>query len=180
MRASETIRPAMANELTATGAQPSDQSSSSAAMASQKMPAQDEMSRELALLQWVWLTSDRREEGAIAPPLSVPTPFARIPQSVVSTFQHVRTFVRTFDWLHPLRSWINSIEVQQPTLAHRICRLIPSQCPFERDIQFLGRTLFHLPPLCKLNPLYEEVVALRFRALCYLADECGEDVTCYC
>jgi len=34
--------------------------------------------------------------------------------------------------------------------------------------------------MCKLNPLYEEVVALRFRALCYLADECGEDVTCYC
>jgi hypothetical protein len=44
----------------------------------------------------------------------------------------------------------------------------------------LGRKLFHIPPLCKLNPLYEEVVSLRFRALCYLADECGEDVTPYC
>ncbi len=41
------------------------------------------------------------------------------------------------------------------------------------------RTLLSIPPLCKLNPLYEQVVGLRFRALCYLADECGEDVTPY-
>jgi hypothetical protein len=61
-----------------------------------------------------------------------------------------------------------------------LCKLIPAQCPFERDVKFFGHTLFHIPPLCKLNPLYEEVVALRFRGLCYLADECGEDVTPYC
>jgi hypothetical protein len=65
-------------------------------------------------------------------------------------------------------------------LAHRLCQLIPAQCPFERDVKLFGRTLFHIPPMCKLNPLYEEVVALRFRALCYLADECGEDITAYC
>nr|WP_317110593.1 Mo-dependent nitrogenase C-terminal domain-containing protein [Chroococcidiopsis sp. SAG 2025] len=34
--------------------------------------------------------------------------------------------------------------------------------------------------MCKLNPLYEQVVALRFKALTYLADECGEDVSLYC
>ena len=37
-----------------------------------------------------------------------------------------------------------------------------------------------IPPLCKLNPVYEEVVYLRFRALCYLADCCGEDIQRYC
>ncbi|MEH1922571.1 Mo-dependent nitrogenase C-terminal domain-containing protein [Nostoc sp.] len=59
-------------------------------------------------------------------------------------------------------------------------KAIPAQCPFERDITLFGRKLLHIPPMCKLNPLYEEVVGLRFKALCYLADECGEDVTAYC
>ena len=172
MRASETTRPAMANELTATEALPSQQASSLDAIASQEMTSQAEMSREPALLQWVWLTPERSYEAS----LPASNPFARLSQSISSVLQSVKTL----DWLHPLRAWVNSIEIQQPALAHRLCRLIPSQCPFERDIRFLGRTLLHIPPLCKLNPLYEEVVALRFRALCYLADECGEDVTCYC
>lgn len=85
-----------------------------------------------------------------------------------------------FEILQPLRQWLNTIEVCNPVMAHRLCKIIPSQCPFERDIKFFGRTLFHIPPLCKLNPLYEEVVGLRFRALCYLADECGEDISPYC
>ncbi len=84
------------------------------------------------------------------------------------------------DLLYPLRQWLNQIDVRQPKLAHSVCKLIPAQCPFERDINLFGRTLFHIPPMCKLNPLYEEVVMLRFRALCYLADECGEDITPYC
>lgn len=86
----------------------------------------------------------------------------------------------SFDILRSLRQWLNQIEVSNPKLAHRLCKLIPAQCPFERDVKFFGHTLFHIPPLCKLNPVYEEVVVLRFRALCYLADECGEDVTPYC
>lgn len=86
----------------------------------------------------------------------------------------------TFNILRPLRQWLDKFEVSDPKLAHRLCKFIPSQCPFERDVKFFGQTLFHIPPLCKLNPLYEEVVGLRFRALCYLADECGEDVTPYC
>ena len=84
------------------------------------------------------------------------------------------------DLLYPLRQWINQIDVRQEKLAHFVCGLIPAQCPFERDINLFGRTLFHIPPMCKLNPLYEELVMLRFRALCYLADECGEDITQYC
>ena len=87
---------------------------------------------------------------------------------------------KTFDPLQPVRQWLDKVEVHNPKLAHRLCKMIPAQCPFERDIILFGRTLFHIPPMCKLNPLYEEVVALRFRALCYLADECGEDVSAYC
>lgn len=85
-----------------------------------------------------------------------------------------------FDILKPLRSWVDAIEVSDRKLAHRLCKLIPSQCPFERDVNLFGKTLFHIPPMCKLNPLYDEVVYLRFRAMCYLADKCGEDVSTYC
>jgi hypothetical protein len=87
---------------------------------------------------------------------------------------------KRFDLLQPLRQMLDKVEVRDRELAHRLCEMIPSQCPFEQDVKLFGRTLFHIPPMCKLNPLYEEVVALRFRALCYLADECGEDVSCYC
>ncbi|MBW4551811.1 MAG: Mo-dependent nitrogenase C-terminal domain-containing protein [Aphanocapsa sp. GSE-SYN-MK-11-07L] len=84
------------------------------------------------------------------------------------------------DWLYPLRQWLAAIEVHSSQQAHLICRLIPSQCPFARDIQLWGRTILHIPPLCKLNPLYEQMVELRWRSLCYLADRCGEDITAYC
>ncbi|OUL31286.1 Mo-dependent nitrogenase C-terminal domain-containing protein [Nostoc sp. 106C] len=84
------------------------------------------------------------------------------------------------DILQPLRQKVDRIQVRDRELAHRLCKLIPSQCPFERDVKLFGKTVFHIPPMCKLNPLYEEVVGLRFRALCYLADECGEDVSQYC
>jgi Mo-dependent nitrogenase C-terminus len=84
------------------------------------------------------------------------------------------------DILRPLRQWLDNIEVKSPELAHRLCKLIPSQCPFERTVSLFGRKLFHIPPLCKLNPFYDEFVGLRFRALCYLVDVCGEDVSQYC
>ncbi|KOP27050.1 nitrogenase [Hapalosiphon sp. MRB220] len=87
---------------------------------------------------------------------------------------------RRNDVLSPVREWLESIDVHNTKLAHFLCKLIPAQCPFERDVVVFGRTLFHIPPMCKLNPLYEEVVGLRFKALCYLADECGEDITAYC
>ncbi|MBE9009490.1 Mo-dependent nitrogenase C-terminal domain-containing protein [Pseudanabaenaceae cyanobacterium LEGE 13415] len=82
--------------------------------------------------------------------------------------------------LAPLRRKLDTIQVRDAKLAHFLAEHIPAQCPFERDVKLFGRTLFHIPPMCKLNPLYEEVVALRFRALCYLADECGEDISQYC
>ena len=82
------------------------------------------------------------------------------------------------DLLAPLRHWVNSISIQTADQAHWICQMIPCTCPFERQITIWGRT-YHIPPLCKLNPLYNEVVTLRFRALSYLSDICGEDITPY-
>lgn len=82
--------------------------------------------------------------------------------------------------LQPLRQWLDNLEVHNPKAAHRIAKLIPAQCPFERDVKFFGRTIARIPPLCKLNPVYDQLVSLRFRALCYLADECGEDIRSYC
>jgi hypothetical protein len=79
-----------------------------------------------------------------------------------------------------LRQWLDQIEVHDPEFARFISNLIPAQCPFERDITFLGRKVGHIPPLCKLNPFYEQLVALRFRSLCFLADQCGEDIQPYC
>ncbi|MGJ5672879.1 MAG: Mo-dependent nitrogenase C-terminal domain-containing protein [Nostochopsis sp.] len=87
---------------------------------------------------------------------------------------------RKHDLLSPVRECLESIDVHNAKLAHFLCKLIPAQCPFERDVVVFGRKLLHIPPMCKLNPLYEEVVGLRFKALCYLADECGEDITAYC
>ncbi|MDZ8051478.1 MAG: Mo-dependent nitrogenase C-terminal domain-containing protein [Aulosira sp. ZfuVER01] len=84
------------------------------------------------------------------------------------------------DLLYPVREWLESIDIHNRKLAHFLCKAIPAQCPFERDITIFGRKLIHIPPMCKLNPLYEQVVTLRFKALCYLADECGEDVAVYC
>jgi hypothetical protein len=83
------------------------------------------------------------------------------------------------DLLNPIRQWLNAVEIRSPEMAKWICQVIPSQCPFARSIKFWGDHTLHIPPLCKLNPLYEELIELRFRALCYLADECNQDITAY-
>jgi tellurite resistance protein len=82
--------------------------------------------------------------------------------------------------LSPVQDWLDHLEVQDPRLARFLCKMIPSQCPFERDVTLFGRKIVHIPPLCKINPLYEQLVGLRFRALSYLADDCQEDVAKYC
>ncbi|NJR37776.1 MAG: nitrogenase [Leptolyngbyaceae cyanobacterium CSU_1_4] len=82
--------------------------------------------------------------------------------------------------LSPVQDWLDRLEVQDPRLARFLCRMIPSQCPFERDVTLFGRKIVHIPPMCKINPLYEQLVGLRFRALSYLADQCQEDVAKYC
>ncbi|ESA35493.1 mo-dependent nitrogenase family protein [Leptolyngbya sp. Heron Island J] len=83
------------------------------------------------------------------------------------------------DPLKPMREWLDQLEVQDPRLARFVCKMIPSQCPFERDVTLFGKKVVHIPPMCKINPLYEQLVGLRFRALSHLADDLGEDVTPY-
>lgn len=82
--------------------------------------------------------------------------------------------------LQPVSHWLESLQVKEAKIARFLCRVIPAHCIFERDVKLLGRTLFHIPALCKLNPFYTQLMELRFRALCFLADECDEDVSQYC
>ena len=84
------------------------------------------------------------------------------------------------DVLNPVRDWLDKLEIHDPKVARFLCKMIPPQCPFERDVKLFSHKVVHIPPLCKLNPLYEQLVGLRFRALSYLADDCDEDVSSYC
>ena len=84
------------------------------------------------------------------------------------------------DPLKPIRVWLDQLEIHDPRLARYLCRMIPAQCPFERDVVLFGHKVLHIPAMCKINPLYEQLVGLRFRAMCYLSDTCGEDVSPYC
>lgn len=112
------------------------------------------------LVSWGWVNQTSATSSPVTPPKAPIKP--------------------AIDLLRPVRQWLDQIEVKEAGFAHFLCKQIPSQCPFERRVQFKGRTLLYIPPLCKLNPVYNEVVALRFRALCYLADVCGEDISSYC
>lgn len=87
--------------------------------------------------------------------------------------------VFSFGALNSLRRWLDGLDISHSIQAHLICQLIPAQCPFEREIRLGSLIRLNIPPLCKLNPLYEQVVGLRFRALCYLADEGSVDVCRY-
>ncbi len=123
------------------------------------MSVLDRPSRNMALLSWI----ETRTTDVLTQEPAQP-----------------KTKRKTFDLLQPLRTWLDRIQIDNAKQARFLGKIIPAQCPFERDIKLGNRTLFHIPPLCKLNPLYEEVVALRFRALCFLADECGEDISEFC
>lgn len=83
------------------------------------------------------------------------------------------------DVLQPVKNWLDGIDIKDPRVARFVCKMVPSQCPFERDITLFGRKIVHIPPMCKLNPLYEQLVGLRFRSLSFLADVCEEDVSPY-
>lgn len=78
------------------------------------------------------------------------------------------------DLLQPLRQWLERIEIHNPKEARFFCKVIPTQCPFEHDIKLFGCFVAHIPPLCKLNPFYEQLVGLRLRSLCYLVEQRGE------
>ena len=54
-------------------------------------------------------------------------------------------------------------------IAKLVRHLISPSCPFARDILFFGQTL-QIPPLCQLNPLYNYLMNLRWRAWKFLHD----------
>lgn len=81
--------------------------------------------------------------------------------------------------LDPVKQWLDSVEIDDPKVAHFLCKLIPADCPFERDVVLFGKKVVHIPPMCKINPLYEQLVGLRFRSLSFLADDCQEDISSY-
>lgn len=120
--------------------------------------------QQINIVSWIWLEKSQ-EKDLVKPP---------------TLFQQLVKKLRKIDILHPLKQWLDNLEVRSSNFAHQVCKIIPAQCPFERDVNFGGRTLFHIPPMCKLNPIYDQLVGLRFRALCYLVDECGEDISAYC
>jgi hypothetical protein len=92
----------------------------------------------------------------------------------------VQQKTHSFDFLQPVRQRLESLEIKNSRSARLLCQIIPAQCPFARSITFCGRTVFRLPPLCKLNPLYEQLMVLRFKSLSYLVNVCGEDISAYC
>jgi hypothetical protein len=61
-----------------------------------------------------------------------------------------------------LLSWvkrtIDGINVESEQLSRFVVASIPAQCPFARKVSLNGKLLFEIPPLCKLNPAYDEVV----------------------
>jgi tellurite resistance protein len=81
--------------------------------------------------------------------------------------------------LSPVKEWLDHFDIHDDRMARFICRLIPSQCPFERDVMLFGRKVAHIPAMCKINPFYDQLVGLRFRSLSFLADR-GEDISSYC
>jgi tellurite resistance protein len=83
------------------------------------------------------------------------------------------------DLLQPVKKWLDGMNVNDPRVARFLCKMIPSECPFERDIKLFGKKIVHIPPMCKINPLYDQLVGLRFRSLSFLADDCKEDITPY-
>ena len=83
------------------------------------------------------------------------------------------------DLLEPVKEWLDHMDIHDSRLANLICKVVPSQCPFERDVVLFGRKIMHIPAMCEINPLYDQLVGLRFRSLTYLADK-GEDISKYC
>lgn len=83
------------------------------------------------------------------------------------------------DILEPVKNWLDHIEIKDPRVARFMCKMIPSQCPFERDVKIFGKKIVHIPAMCEINPLYDQLIGLRFRSLSYLADDCKEDISKY-
>ena len=86
------------------------------------MKVSDNTTRKIFLASWVSLNP------ANASDTNITAPYSRSSES-------------DRDILQPLRLWIDNIKVSDRTFAHRLCKLIPAQCPFERDVKLFGKTL---------------------------------------
>lgn len=51
-----------------------------------------------------------------------------------------------------------------PAVAKLVVSIIPATCPFARTIK-IGKFSVTIPPLCKLNPFYNQLMQIRFQAL---------------
>ena len=69
-----------------------------------------------------------------------------------------------------IKEKLESLEINRKETAEKIVKLIPSQCPFAKEIKVFDRMICKIPPLCKLNPFYDDLMVLRFRALCFLSE----------
>ena len=88
--------------------------------------------------------------------------------------------IQKLNLLNWLRDRLEALDIKNPEIAKLVCTLIPARCPFEREIKLGDRTLIRIPPLCKLNPFYEQLVGLRFKSLLFLEEQCHEDIMRYC
>lgn len=79
--------------------------------------------------------------------------------------------------LDPLKAWLDEWDPVDPAVARFLVRLIPAQCPFERDLRLFGYKLVHIPPMCKINPLYDQLVGLRLRCLTSLEERKAAEPT---
>ena len=88
--------------------------------------------------------------------------------------------IQKFNLLNWLRDRLDTLDISNPEIAKLVCTLIPARCPFEREIKFGDRTLLRIPPLCKINPFYDQLMTLRFKSLLFLEEHCQEDIMRYC
>ena len=75
-----------------------------------------------------------------------------------------------------IRHRLEAIRISDCRQARLLCRFIPAQCPFARTITVFGHPVLRIPPLCKLNPFYEQLAALRFQALLFIAEQSTESL----
>jgi hypothetical protein len=69
-----------------------------------------------------------------------------------------------------VKQQLDEIRISDAKTANMICQLIPDRCPFERRIYLFGYLICSIPPLCKLNPFYKQLMSLRSKAVTYLAE----------
>jgi hypothetical protein len=77
--------------------------------------------------------------------------------------------------LYPVEYFLDHFVIKDQKTALVICRLIPGDCPFARTLSLPGGKQLRIPPLCKINPLYDSLMSLRFRALSWLAERGKEE-----